>query len=143
MSDEQNTEGESIGKNRYLLEGTFSFLRLRQGLITKPKWPPPPASPSLCWGHRHTPLWSAWESSAISVFNHTCFPNYYKNQGLSQEIIREPRSTHSVRKCEMVLDLQRSKTGAKLGVVVHSFNPSTWEAEAGGFLSSRPAWSTE
>jgi hypothetical protein len=27
------------------------------------------------------------------------------------------------------------------GVVVHTFNPSTWEAEAGGFLSSRPAWS--
>jgi hypothetical protein len=23
------------------------------------------------------------------------------------------------------------------------FNPSTWEAEAGEFLSSRPAWSTE
>jgi major histocompatibility complex class I len=29
------------------------------------------------------------------------------------------------------------------GVVVHTFNPSTWEAEAGGFLSLRPAWSTE
>jgi hypothetical protein len=29
------------------------------------------------------------------------------------------------------------------GVVLHTFNPSTWEAEAGGFLSSRPAWSTE
>jgi hypothetical protein len=28
-------------------------------------------------------------------------------------------------------------------VVVHTFNPSTWEAEAGGFLSSRPAWSTK
>jgi hypothetical protein len=28
-------------------------------------------------------------------------------------------------------------------VVVHAFNPSIWEAEAGGFLSSRPAWSTE
>jgi hypothetical protein len=28
-------------------------------------------------------------------------------------------------------------------VVVHAFNPSSWEAEAGGFLSSRPAWSTE
>jgi hypothetical protein len=27
-------------------------------------------------------------------------------------------------------------------VVAHTFNPSTWEAEAGGFLSSRPAWST-
>jgi hypothetical protein len=29
------------------------------------------------------------------------------------------------------------------GVVAHAFNPSTREAEAGGFLSSRPAWSTE
>jgi hypothetical protein len=26
-------------------------------------------------------------------------------------------------------------------VVVHAFNPSTWEAEAGGFLSLKPAWS--
>jgi hypothetical protein len=29
------------------------------------------------------------------------------------------------------------------GMVAHAFNPSTWEAEAGGFLSSRPAWSTK
>jgi hypothetical protein len=29
------------------------------------------------------------------------------------------------------------------GVVAHAFNPSTLEAEAGGFLSSRPAWSTK
>jgi hypothetical protein len=28
-------------------------------------------------------------------------------------------------------------------VVAHAFNPSTWEAEAGGFLSLRPAWSTK
>jgi hypothetical protein len=28
-------------------------------------------------------------------------------------------------------------------VVALAFNPSTWEAEAGRFLSSRPAWSTE
>ena len=28
------------------------------------------------------------------------------------------------------------------GVVAHAFNPSTWEAEAGGFLSSKPSWST-
>jgi hypothetical protein len=28
-------------------------------------------------------------------------------------------------------------------LVAHAFNPSTWEAEAGGFLSSRPAWSTK
>jgi hypothetical protein len=29
------------------------------------------------------------------------------------------------------------------GVVAHAFNPSTWEAEAGEFLSLRPAGSTE
>jgi hypothetical protein len=28
-------------------------------------------------------------------------------------------------------------------VVAHAFNPSTWEAEAGRFLSLRPAWSTK
>jgi hypothetical protein len=28
-------------------------------------------------------------------------------------------------------------------MVAQAFNPSTWEAEAGGFLSSMPAWSTE
>ena len=30
-----------------------------------------------------------------------------------------------------------------LGVVSHTFSPRTHEAEAGGFLRSRPAWSTE
>jgi hypothetical protein len=28
-------------------------------------------------------------------------------------------------------------------VVMHTFDPSTWEGEAGRFLSLRPAWSTE
>ena len=28
-------------------------------------------------------------------------------------------------------------------VVAHAFNPSTWDAEAGGFLSLKPDWSTE
>jgi hypothetical protein len=32
---------------------------------------------------------------------------------------------------------------AKPGVATHAFNPGTGEAEAGGFLSSRPAWSTK
>jgi hypothetical protein len=38
---------------------------------------------------------------------------------------------------------QRRKCCPWLGMVAHTFNPSTREAEAGGFLSSRPAWSTE
>jgi hypothetical protein len=29
------------------------------------------------------------------------------------------------------------------GVVAHAFNSSTWEAEASGYLSSKPAWSTK
>jgi hypothetical protein len=28
-------------------------------------------------------------------------------------------------------------------MVAHTFNPSTWEAEAGEFLSSRSAWFTD
>jgi hypothetical protein len=35
------------------------------------------------------------------------------------------------------------KTMFMPGVVAHAFNPSTREAEAGSFLSSRPAWSTK
>ena len=31
----------------------------------------------------------------------------------------------------------------QLSMVVHTFSPNTGEAEAGGSLSSRPAWSTE
>jgi hypothetical protein len=31
----------------------------------------------------------------------------------------------------------------KPDVMMHTLNPGIWEAEAGGFLSSRPAWSTE
>jgi hypothetical protein len=33
--------------------------------------------------------------------------------------------------------------GRSRAVVAHGFNPSTREAKAGGFLSLRPAWSTE
>ena len=35
------------------------------------------------------------------------------------------------------------KTRTLPGLVAHTFNPSTWKAEAGEFLSLRPAWSTE
>jgi hypothetical protein len=35
------------------------------------------------------------------------------------------------------------RQGFQEEVVVHAFDLSTWEAEAGGSLSSRLAWSTE
>ena len=38
---------------------------------------------------------------------------------------------------------EKERLNEQPGVVAHAFNPSTWEAEAGGFLSSRPAWSTK
>jgi hypothetical protein len=49
---------------------------------------------------------------------------------------------------EITLDCLHSKKLSQKkkrsrAVVAHAFNPSTWETETGGFLSSRPAWSTE
>jgi hypothetical protein len=41
------------------------------------------------------------------------------------------------------MPIKHNEKKCKPGVVAHAFNPSTWEAEAGGFLSSRPAWSTK
>jgi hypothetical protein len=43
-----------------------------------------------------------------------------------------------------VITVMRKTTNRKMeiggqAVVAHAFNPSTWEAEAGGFLSSRLA----
>ena len=37
----------------------------------------------------------------------------------------------------------KTKQNKNWAAVAHAFNPSTWEAEAGGFMSSRPAWFTE
>jgi hypothetical protein len=42
-----------------------------------------------------------------------------------------------------ILNKELIKKMDSRAVVAHAFNPSTWEAEAGGFLSSRPAWSIE
>jgi hypothetical protein len=40
-------------------------------------------------------------------------------------------------------NLLSKKYRTQPGVVALAFNPSTWEAEAGRFLNSRPAWSTK
>jgi hypothetical protein len=43
----------------------------------------------------------------------------------------------------IINNLKKKKEERSQAVVAHAFNPSTWEAETGGFLSSRPAWSTK
>jgi hypothetical protein len=40
---------------------------------------------------------------------------------------------------ESTVIYQLNKSGSSRAVVAHAFNPSTWEAEAGRFSSSRPA----
>ena len=53
------------------------------------------------------------------------------------------QGTLTMVKTETYILSHYQKLKMKLGVVAHTCNPSTWEAEAGGFLSSWPAWSTE
>jgi hypothetical protein len=50
---------------------------------------------------------------------------------------------HTGKDRDRVYDLAVIEVRQGQAVVAHAFNPSTWETEAGGFLSSRPAWSTE
>jgi hypothetical protein len=58
-------------------------------------------------------------------------------------------SNISVRETELFLDSNvvcyyfQTKANLEPDMVAHAFNPSTWKAEAGGFLCSRPAWSTK
>ena len=65
--------------------------------------------------------------------------------GIQQWIFRQPVSMRY-----LVATLKTKKTfSSRLDkikrsykpVVVHTFNPNTWEAEAGGSVSSKPAWS--
>jgi hypothetical protein len=67
---------------------------------------------------------------------------------LSPETEFKPCVSDLIKKCkkkkkERKKKEKKKKKGKEPGVLAHAFNPSTREAEAGGFLSSRPAWSTE
>jgi hypothetical protein len=59
----------------------------------------------------------------------------------SSAVLRKIKPKQQNQKVENQTDKLKKKISR--AVVVHAFNPSTWEAEAGGFLSSRPAWSTK
>jgi hypothetical protein len=56
-------------------------------------------------------------------------------------LANEPR--FSRRALKLSVPAECPEREVQPGVVAHAFNPSTWEAEAGRFLSSRPAWSTK
>jgi hypothetical protein len=58
-------------------------------------------------------------------------------------LIRLPHKVWPRLKADLPIKRYRLKVGLHWTVVAYAFNPSTWEAEAGGFLSSRPAWSTK
>jgi hypothetical protein len=57
-----------------------------------------------------------------------------RETNLNLENLRETKQNNKTK---------RNKNQNLRAVVVHAFNPSTWEAEAGRFLSSRAAWSME
>jgi hypothetical protein len=66
-----------------------------------------------------------------------------KNKTISVCLIPRCFSNKSKNEVQCKKDLTFKKELTCQAVVAHAFNPSTWEAEAGRFLSSRPAWSTE
>jgi hypothetical protein len=71
---------------------------------------------------------------------------YFERSYVAMEAIRRivGRKAELGGSCSQCLTLvPKKKTRLQPGVVAHAFNPSTREAETGGFLSSRPAWSTK
>jgi hypothetical protein len=64
----------------------------------------------------------------------------HQSQSLGQQTIRKGKYKTVIFLSNMLICklIHSSK-----GMVAHVFNPSTREAEASGFLNSRPAWSTK
>lgn len=51
---------------------------------------------------------------------------------------KRKRGDEVLKDYQHVLTMQELDTG--MGVVAHSFDPTSWEAEAGGSVGLRPAW---
>ena len=78
---------------------------------------------------------------------------YRMNSEIARAIERNPVSKNKTKqnktKTKTKTKIKHSNNNNKKefvllpGMVAHTFNPSTWEADAGGFLSLRPAWSTK
>jgi hypothetical protein len=91
------------------------------------------------------PAWStAWFQDSQGYTEKPCLENQKtkkqtnKNEQFFHNLICKYQNIISSHHC---FDYIKNKYLP--GVVAHTFNPSTWETEAGRFLSSRPAWSTK
>jgi hypothetical protein len=90
---------------------------------------------SLC---KQRPLYlSAKEVEPLSLL-HPCCAVQSRTVGIRPFYIRINSATRK-ESCWWLIKKKKNSWG----VVAHAFNPSTWEAEAGGFPSLRPAWSTK
>jgi hypothetical protein len=86
-----------------------------------------------------------WYSSQYTL--HTCGNRLEQGiQGFLPLSSQEHAPHSPVPRCSFNITVANALSvtgGSRAGMVVHAFNPSTLEAEAGRFLSLRPAWSTE
>jgi hypothetical protein len=97
----------------------------------------------------------AWGSYWVISFFILFFLTYIRNKGNKPNTWTKKYKNHMIngnkkkkkkgkeRKGKERKGKERKGKERSQAVVAHAFNPSTWEAEAGGFLSSRPAWSTK
>jgi hypothetical protein len=85
---------------------------------------------------------SALESDVLHGGTHQRLGHGSKTQGL------ELQSAYATNEAKLTSPDSRhngnvEKQCGNRAEVAHAFNPSSWEAEGGRFLSSRPAWFTE
>ena len=111
----------------------FSFqawLQMKSGCLSLP-------APE---GHcpREPPAQRLWMSSCLSLGFYCCDEPPRRKAKLEGKVCLAYISKCCSSSEEVEIRIQ---TGPSM--VVHAFNPCTWEAEAGGFLSWRPAWFTE
>jgi hypothetical protein len=67
----------------------------------------------------------------------------FNTQMLATQLHCCPSKPYLIDWVVFVISKKKKKKNQPGVVVAHAFNPSTRETEAGGFLSSRPAWSTK
>jgi hypothetical protein len=88
----------------------------------------------------------------VSVFRHTRRGHQISLQMVVSHHVVAGNWTQDLEEQSVLLTAESSlqphlffnkKQKQAWAVVAHAFNPSTREAEAGGFLSSRPTWSTK